>query len=80
MAPLSGLEAGWQKKVHLDLNYEEIKEILKNLTTPEFGPRLNMLLFGEDNPLNGKYEIREVTKAKKNMIQLLIVCGAVCVT
>lgn len=78
VAPLSGLEAGWQKKVCLDLNYVEIKEILKNLTNPEFGPRLNMLLFGEDNPLNGKYEIREVTKAKKNMMQLLIVCGAVC--
>jgi ankyrin repeat protein len=77
LVPLSGLEAGWQKKVRLDLNDEEIDELLKNLTNPEHGARQHILLFGE-NHLNGKYEVREIAKTTENMMQLLIACGAVC--
>ena len=75
--PLAGLEAGWQKKVRLDLNDEEINKILKKMTKPEIGPRLNTLLFGE-NHLKGEYEVREIAEATENMMQLIIACGAVC--
>ena len=77
VAPLSGLEAGWQKKVRLNLNDDEINQILKEMTNPEIGPRLNTLLFGE-NYLKGKYEVRKIAGATENMMQLIIACGAVC--
>ena len=73
-------EKGWQKKVKLELDIEDIEKITGHLEDQKNPTAVNELLFGEDstNWPKGEFQADIFYSCPKKIKTLLIKCGAVC--
>ena len=73
-------EKGWQKKVKLELDVEDIEKITGHLEDQKNPTAVNELLFGEDstNWPKGEFQADIFYSCPKKIKTLLIKCGAVC--